>query len=380
MPTVVGPPYSFPQNKRSVHCNYPQSANPQVARATYERWKRELVTRDGASGLQRVRRPAGEMDTTVSEGIAYGMILAVTFGEQSLFDDFWKYSQRYLNGNGLMHWRIGPDGMVTGEGAATDADEDIAWALLLADKKWGGRGSLDADYLELAKKQIDRIWQHEVDHSRGELLMAGDSWGNVVVFNPSYFAPNQYRTFGKVTGNVDGWNKVIDTGYTLLQKTLTAEAGNASNGLVPAWSDGEGKPSSPFDGAPMHYQYDSARMPFRIGQDYCEFGEPRAKAYLDKVNAFFGQIGAAQIVDGYDLNGTARAENTMPAGIQSALFVGAAAVAAMSDVRHRQLMEDGYALLVSKEMLPPSYYYNLSWQVLSLLMLSGNLFDYTLHP
>jgi len=375
--SMVGKPYTFPQNKRSSYCSYPAAVDPNQAKLAYERWKTELVTSEGAGDALRVRRPANEEDTTVSEGIAYGMILAVTMDDQTVFDKLWKYSQKYLNGNGLMHWRISASGEVTGSGAATDADEDMAWALALADVKWGGMGSLDAPYLELAKTQIQRIWDHEVVHDWGELLNAGDSWNGAIVFNPSYFAPNQYRLFGKLSGNVEGWNKVIDKGYEILEKSMRPDFGNAENGLIAAWTDAEGVPHGPFDGAPTHYQYDSARIPFRIGMDYCEFGEPRAKAYLDKINSFFSGLGAAQIVDGYDLNGMPRAENP---DAQSALFVGAAGVAAMSDPRFKPLMDDVWTLLVSKEMTPPSYYYNLSWQVFALLMMSGNLFDYTLHP
>jgi endo-1,4-beta-D-glucanase Y len=379
-PGVVGAPFKFPQNKRSSYCTYPAQARAAEAKTAFDRWKSELVTSDGAGGFRRVRRPNNEGDTTVSEGIGYGMILAVVMDDQALLDDLWKYSQKYLNENGLMNWEIGPDGNVTmqGKGAATDADEDMAWALALADKKWGGKGSLGSDYLTLAKQQIDRIWNKEVDHGRGELLLAGDSWGSAVPYNPSYFAPNQYRLFAKLSGN-SGWNKVIDKGYEMLNKTLTSSNGNLDNGLVPAWTDDNGVPSPAFMGAPTHYQYDSARTPFRIGLDYCDFGEPRAKAYLAKTSTFFSGIGASNIVDGYNLNGQPRAENTMPAGIQSALFVGAAGVGAMSDAKFLSFTNDGYRLLTTKEMLPPSYYFNLSWQVFSLLMMTGNLFDYTLH-
>jgi endo-1,4-beta-D-glucanase Y len=381
LPTTprVGAPYRFPQNKRSSFCTYPTEANPTVAQTAYERWKRELVTTEGAAGFRRVRRPSTERDTTVSEGVGYGMIFAVVMDDPALFDDLWKYSQKFLNEHGLMHWEIGPDAMVSGKGAATDADEDIAWALVLADKKWGGRGTLEADYLTLAKGQIDKIWNHEIDHTRNDLVLAGDSWGEQIVFNPSYFAPNQYRMFGKVSGNVSGWNRVIDTGYATLEATLSESSGNLTNGLAPAWADASGKPVAPFVGAPTHYQYDSARVPFRIGMDYCDFGEPRAKTYLAKITGFFAGIGAANIVDGYALNGTPQAENTMPPGVQSALFVGAAGVGGMSDMRFQSFVNDTFGLLTTKEMLPPSYYFNLSWQVFALLMQSGNLFDYTLH-
>jgi endo-1,4-beta-D-glucanase Y len=280
-----------------------------------------------------------------------------------------------------MAWRIQPDGSVTpgigDEGAATDADEDMAWALILADKKWGGAGSIGQPYIDAAKEQIERIWNHEVDHGRGELLLAGDSWGATVAHNPSYFAPNQYRLFAQVTGNM-GWMTVIDKNYAVLNSTLTAERGNQSNGLVPAWTDPEGNPSQPWEGAPMHYQYDSARMPFRIGQDWCDFGEPRAKAYLDKTSSFFAGIGAAMIVDGYDLNGNPRAENALPA--QSALFVGGAGVGAMSDPSRLAFVDATYQLMLTKDLFPPSDYYNLCWQVFSLIMMTGNLYDYTLVP
>jgi len=374
---VVGAPFKFPQNLRSQYCNYPTLVKSAAARTAYDRWKTELVTSDGAKGFRRVRRPNTEMDTTVSEGIGYGMILAVVMDDQALHDDLWKYSQQFLNENGLMNWLVDSSGNIgnNGHGAATDADEDMAWALALADKKWGGKGSLDSDYASLAKGQIDKIWNHEVDHGRGELLLAGDSWGPQVPYNPSYFAPNQYRLFAKLSGKSD-WNKVIDKGYEMLAKTQTSQNGNATNGLVPAWTNDNAVPAAAFAGAPTNYQYDAVRVPFRIAMDYCDFGEPRAKAYLAKVAGFFTGITASKIVDGYELNGDPKPENPT---MQSALFVGAPAVAAMSDATYGAFMNDAYGLLTTKEMLPPSYYFNLSWQVFSLLMMSGNLFDYTLH-
>ena len=130
--------------------------------------------------------------STVSEGIAYGMLIAVYMGtkdDQMLFDDLWKYSQAHLNGNGLMNWAIASDGTgVTGTGGATDADEDIAFALLMADKQWGSAGSLN--YLNLAKAQINNIWLHEIVDSK--LAGPGDSWGPTDLWkniNISYFAP-----------------------------------------------------------------------------------------------------------------------------------------------------------------------------------------------
>ena len=51
----------------------------------------------------------------------------------------------------------------------------------------------------------------------------------------------------------------------------------------------------------------------------------------------------------------------------------------MSDLRFQSFVDDTFHLLTTKDLFPPSYYFNLSWQVFALLMQSGNLFDYTLH-
>jgi hypothetical protein len=56
----------------------------------------------------------------------------------------------------------------------------------------------------------------------------------------------------------------------------------------------------------------------------------------------------------------------------SAVFVGGVAVAAMHDERYRSLLEACYARLATGQLLARSRYYNLSWTVLSLMMLTGN--------
>jgi hypothetical protein len=247
----------------------------------------------------------------------------------------------------------------------------------MASRKWGGSGTLTTSYLEAAQVQIGRIWQHEVDHTRGDLLLPGDTWGSNIVFNPSYFAPSEYRVFGQVTGKVDEWNRVIDTGYAVIAKSLNATSGNATNGLVPAWCDVNGAPQPPSAGSATNYQYDSARTPLRLGQDYCYYGEPRAATYLAAISTFFGAIGAGNIVDGYDLDGKPRPDPATPAGSpQSAVFVGGAAVGAMHDAKYRALLDEGYMRVATGELLARSRYYNLSWTALSLAVLTGNLYDY----
>jgi endo-1,4-beta-D-glucanase Y len=359
-------------------CTGPTNAKASDAQAAYAKWKTDLVTSSGAGGFRRVLRPnsPGAIDTSNSEGTGYGMILAVAMNDEALFDDLWHYEQLFLDANGLMNWEINPQGTgptSEGTGAATDADEDMAFALLWADHRWGGKGALADTYHDLAVKQIGLIWQHEVDQTRSDALAPGDQFNGASVINISYFAPAYYRLFGQATGMQSNWNQVVETSYTIIAASLNAANMNASNGLVPAWSTPAGVPQSPNATLPTNYQLDSCRTPFRLGQDYCFYAEPRAKSYLAKISAFYQQIGASHIVNGYELNGTP--DPTNPTVNQSAAFVGPAGVGAMSDPMFATLRDQAYSGVATLNELDGSTYYTESWTALSLVMMNGGYWN-----
>jgi endo-1,4-beta-D-glucanase Y len=283
----------------------------------------------------------------------------------------------------LMNWYISASGNVgsnpSGSGAATDADEDAAWALVMADKQWGGQGSLSKSYLDYAKQLLSDIWTHEILDSK--LPKNGSGWGDWNNLNVSYFAPAYYRVFGSVTGKADWLSKVVPCVYDTIEANLTAANGNQSNGLVPAFSTNTGGEAvvGPGQSAQRHdYQYDSCRTPFRIGVDACLFNDTRAKSYVAKTSQFFSTIGAANIKDGYALNGTPTPEHAAR-GFQgrSAAFIGPAGVGAMHDAKYQTFIDDVWGLVRQNNMWCGGQYYDESWTMLSLLMMSGNFLDYT---
>jgi hypothetical protein len=391
-PAMNGINFPFPQNRESSRCVYPTGYLNADVTAAYAQWKTDTVTSNGAGGFRRVQRTASDcnncansmtpLNSTVSEGIGYGMLIAVYMGgkdDQMLFDDLWNYSQKHKDMNGLMNWSISADGNMTpGAGSATDGDEDIAFALLMADKQWGSAGTLN--YLSLAKAEINNIWLHEIVDSK--LAGPGDNWGPTNLWNNiniSYFAPAYYRLFKTVDDPTHAWDAVITTVYdTILSPNNTLDKGalkpgnkNTTNGLVPAWCTSTGDASMT---TPFNYQYDSCRTPFRIALDWCWFGEPRAQMYLAKTSAFFSGIGAANIVDGYNLDGTPKPQNTTG---QSAAFVGPAGVGAMSSATYQSFVTAAYGRVATRQLLVGGAYYDESWTMLSLLMMTGNMLDYT---
>jgi len=380
---IAGVNFPFPQNRPMTGCGYPANYNNLDVMAAYTQWKAETVTSNGAGGALRVQRLATDtqgastpLNSTVSEGIAYGMMVSVYMNDKATFDGLWSYEKMHRDPRGLMDWAIAADGKPVGTGAATDADEDMAFALMMADKQWG-------NYMSDALSQVNAVWNNDIFDSK--LPKNGDTWGDWGNLNISYFAPAYYRLFKQIdTDATHKWDDVIKTVYDTLAVSLNATNGNLTNGLVPAWCDSTGKavPPGPGGAPPFHYQYDSCRTPFRIGLDWCWFGEARARDYVAKTSSFFAGIGAANIVDGYDLNGNKHvqfspANGTPTVAQQSAAFVGPAAVGAMSNpAQYQTFLNDAYARLITRQMLVGGGYYDQSWGVMSLLMLTGNFLNY----
>jgi endo-1,4-beta-D-glucanase Y len=312
----------FPYNSKYPYGTYSSLADNQstatdLLRSEWEQWKSERITTSGAKGFRRVQRDASASFDTVSEGLGYGMILAVYFGDQQLFDDLYKYVKSYLNTNKLMSWHIDSSGNIVGTdgiGAATDADEDIAVALVFAYKKWGSSGTIQ--YESEAKTYISNIYNKMVEPNT-YVLKPGDTFGGTTCTNPSYFAPAWYRIFADFTGNT-AWNNVADKCYEIVEN---AKRYNNNTGLVPDWCTSSGTQST---GKGYDFKYDAIRYQWRTAIDYSWYGTSKAKTNCDLVSNFFKNIGYASIKDGYTITGSQISAN------HSSTFVSCTAAAAMT--------------------------------------------------
>jgi len=354
-PAAGGASFPFPQHQFGTTCSYPASCNDGDVTLAWANWKKTFVIAAGST--LRVKRPTNSNDT-VSEGIGYGMMAAAYMADRPTFDGLWAYASARLDENGVMNWHYDANGgVLDGGGGATDADEDMAFALVMADAQWPGA------YAAAAKTLIGHVLDREVEDGTN-VLKPGDRWGGSDQTNPSYLAPAYYRVFASYTGD-SRWMAVVDASYTLLDKCA-----NAKTGLVPDWCNAAGAPQRS-----SHYSYDACRTPWRIAVDACWNGEARAVAYLARVSAFFGKVGSANIKDGYGLDGT-------PLGSANAIaFVGPAGAGALAGPPST-LTRDAYTRVkaVSRLAAGSGYdYYDASWGLLSLLLMTGNLADLTAH-
>ena len=260
-PAADGASFPFPQHRFGATCSYPASCNDGDVTLAWANWKKTFVTAAGSA--LRVKRPTNANDT-VSEGIGYGMMAAAYMADRATFDGLWAYASARLDENGVMNWHYDANGgVLDGGGGATDADEDMAFALVMADAQWPGGA-----YAGAAKTLIGHLLDREVEDGTN-VLKPGDRWGGSDQTNPSYLAPAYYRVFASYTGE-SRWMDVVDASYTLLDKCA-----NAKTGLVPDWCNAAGAPQRS-----SHYSYDACRTPWRIAVDACWNGEVRATAYL----------------------------------------------------------------------------------------------------
>lgn len=371
---VMNPPSSYAQNSASAafpypqghalpHCTFP-AYNTDTVETAYQNWKAAFY-----SGGKVIRPENG--NDTVSEGIGYGMLIGVFMDDQPMFDTLWSFAKSHFDGKGLMTWCIasGQANSCSGSGSATDGDEDMAYALLMASKQWGG-----GTYASDAATLISNIFTHEVS---GNILEGGDGFNNANELDPSYFAPSYYRAFAAVDSGHD-WMGVLDESYTVLA------AATGSDGLVPNWVNTSGTGISSVDSARgIYFGYDACRIPFRIGIDYCLNGEPRARTYAQAISAFYSSKATATslagINDGYTTTGGAPNYMTYAAGMA---FLGPAGIGAMA-AGDDPLRDLSYVYMKSDATGPQMKvsgtfsYFNASWGVLSLMAMSGNFWDMT---
>jgi endo-1,4-beta-D-glucanase Y len=360
--------FPYPQGHTLPSCQFP-AYDTDIVQTAYTNWKAAFF--DGT----KVIRPENGGDT-VSEGIGYGMLIGVFMNDKPMFDTLWTFAKAHFHGNnGLMTWCVpsGKSGSCSGSGSATDGDEDMGYALLMASKQWPG-GSYSSDAMTLIKN----ILAHDVS---GNILEGGDSFNNANELNPSYFAPSYYRAFAAFdTADATAWMGVLDECYTVLQSA------QGSYGLVPNWVNPSGTGIASVDATNgTYFGYDACRTPFRIGMDYCLNGEKHAQTYAGLITSFYdtkvtpGSLGG--ISDGYTTSG-ANPNGTLGDYAAGMAFIGPAGVGAMAvgdaNLRNLSYLTVRADTTQSSMKISGTFtYYHASWGVLSLLAMSGNFWDMT---
>ncbi|MDB6426386.1 glycosyl hydrolase family 8 [Curtobacterium sp. 20TX0008] len=199
---------------------------------------------------------------TVSEGQAYGLLIAYADDDRATFGQIWSWTKRHLvTDDDLLAWRWTPeDGVVDGQ-SASDADLDAARALVLAGDRWG-----DERYTAAGRAMASAILEHETaETDLGTILLPGP-WADTEPYryDASYASPAAFRVLERATGD-RRWAELTEG-----SRAVTAAVLDVSD-LPSDWSqvhaDGTVEPMpANGDQGSVVYGWDAMRLPLRYAE------------------------------------------------------------------------------------------------------------------
>uniref|UniRef100_I2CQP6 Glycoside hydrolase family 8 n=1 Tax=Nannochloropsis gaditana (strain CCMP526) TaxID=1093141 RepID=I2CQP6_NANGC len=297
-------PYSNTSGIPRVDADYHDSL-----KATWEGLKARNID---PYDIKLVHRPRSETpNDAVSEGVGYGLLLALYSNDQEYFNMQLDNAERYMwNWRNFHDWRINEQGSIQGTGAATDAEEDIALACIFAqhlvDKGvWEPHTTpKGASYGKRAQEILDAMWDVGMIQD-GKFLAPAAGWGGRDFVNPGYFAPAWYKIFAEFDANADrhDWKAVVDQSY----ESILANVGS-DKGLIPDWMTPAGTfyyqglgYNAYLDG--RGFYKDAIRTHWRLATDALWFNDERAKEFLAKAYTFLEGKGGPKEANFFTMEG-----------------------------------------------------------------------------
>lgn len=293
--------------------------------------------------------------TTVSEGQAYAMLLALALGDRERFDLAWTWTRENLQRDDKLLSTEWAGGAVKDPEPASDADLDAARALLLAAERFD-----DPEYRDHGLELTRAILARETVAVEGRPVLAAGPWAREAgpMLNPSYFDPRAYALLAAATRD-ERWKQLAES-----SRNLAAELVGQPPSLPPDWARieaGAAVAAPAPDGSAPAYGFDAVRFPVRMAAS-CNRTDRELAASTWKLlaPATSGEHAARLTLDGRSTGEPTHA----------AALVGAAgaAHAARDAAAAAELLERAEAA----EAANPTYYGS-AWVALGRVMLTTDL-------
>lgn len=355
----------------------PQAEQDQLLQRYYQQWKTNFLTQRCGGGQWAVQSVDAD-HPFVAEGQGYGMTITALMAEtdpqaRTVFDGILRFVKNHPSVHDRDLHAAEQDAnctSVNGGDSATDGDLEIAYGLLIADRKWGSSGEFN--YRQEAVRIINAIRRSEV-HGGTKLPFLGD-WGQSGAWanssRTSDWMPGHFRAYARATGD-SFWHEVraaTENATTRLQQQFAPNTGLLPDFVVDTQSAVRPAPpgflEGPNDG---RYSWNACRDPWRLGADAITAPGSAALAQARKLNAWIQRATGGdpeRIATGYDLGGGV-VENS-----RSAAFFAPFAVAAMTDPGSQAWLDRLWAKLASTQLSSGDYYAS-SIQVQALIILAG---------
>ena len=312
-----------------------------------------------------------------TEGMSYGMMIAVQLDKKELFDRLWNWTKTYMqhkNGErkGYFAWQCTTNGEILSPGSASDGEEWFVTDLFFAAARWGN-GEGIYNYKKEAQEILDAMLSKtESSDDRNVVTNLFNKKEKQIVFvpngeaddftDPSYHLPHYYELWAKWADKENiFWEEVAAVSREYLKKAVYP-----ITGLAPDYSKFDGTPFNPLGGGNDNFQFDAWRVGMNIAVDYIWFGKDEwAVTQSNRMLNFFYSKGVHTYGNVFSLNGE------KSSGDHSLGLVTSNAVAALASTNGNR--KDFVQELWDAKTPTGRYrYYDGVLYMLGLLQVSGN--------
>jgi len=258
-----------------------------------------------------------------SEGISYGMMIAVQMDKKREFDAIWNWALSFMYVNnpehpseGYFSWSLKRDGTPNSETPAPDGEEYMVMALYFASGRWGN-GEGIYNYRAWADKILTAVRHHpsktgptkfgprtvhsmvNEDH---RMIRFVPNYGRVDFTDPSYHLPAFYDLWALwgPEGDRSFWAAAADTSRNFFLRVT-----HPKTGLAPDYANFDGTPyatkNNPRSG---NFSFDARRTQMNWAVDWSWWArDPRQQELSNRLQAFFASEGMDTYGTEYTLDG-----------------------------------------------------------------------------
>ena len=279
----------------------------------------------GDDKTQRIYYPVGndmayiedvQFQDVRTEGMSYGLMIAVQMNKRNEFDRLWKWMKIYMQHQTgpqktYFAWQCKPDGTIIDQSTASDGEEWTAMALLFASARWGtdtGMYNYRAEAQAILDNMLHKETAPENDGSATNLFNTKE---HQVVFvpnkdasgftDPSYHLPHFYELWARwAKHDAQFWHDAASVSRKVFQQSA-----NRVTGLAPDYSHFDGTPAStPWSNGTKNFQYDAWRVAANAAMDFSWFAKDTEEVTLsNRIQQFFYSEGIKSYGSVYTLEG-----------------------------------------------------------------------------
>ena len=254
-----------------------------------------------------------------TEGLSYGMMIAVQMNKKAEFDALWNWSKTYLYhadpahpSYGFFSWQAKTNGVTMSEFVAPDGESYYVMALYFAAHRWGnGRGIFN--YQEQADELLANMVHRTNITGKISMLRRGTNVSQTVscgplvnaehkmilfspsterpqFTDPSYHLPAFYELWAR-------WGPPADKDFWMQAATNSRDffprAANPLTGLAPDYANFDGSPvTNGWNRGAANFRFDAFRTAGNWSVDWSWWGkDAREQELSDKLQAFFESQG-----------------------------------------------------------------------------------------